>query len=254
MSAAVGSNPFAKTSGFTQTADQVKSVSGYYGNIDFDQEGNRVDFRKSTGTDLNQRNPYLEKPTTITNFSDLTARIIRACCSTSAAHGFRSLRLIFNGLDKESNGLIDPVDFKYALRSIGCEINEDELHSLMKFFDETRSGKISVNDMLHAMRSNSLNDRRQAAVEALYRRLDTVGNESLSIAQLDAAYCCEPNPDFQSGRRSEQDLKAEFLSVWGKQERNAVVSLAEFIDYFKDVSPAIISDNVFENLVSNSFN
>jgi hypothetical protein len=53
MSAAVGSNPFAKTSGFTQTADQVKSVSGYYGNIDFDQEGNRVDFRKSTGTDLN---------------------------------------------------------------------------------------------------------------------------------------------------------------------------------------------------------
>jgi len=42
--------------------------------------------------------------------------------------------------------------------------------------------------------------------------------------------------------------------VWGKQERNAVVSLAEFIDYFKDVSPAIISDNVFENLVSNSFN
>ena len=79
----------------------MKSVSGYYGNIDFDQEGNRVDFRKSTGTDLNQRNPYLEKPTTITNFSDLTARIIKACCALSAAHGFRSLRLIFNGLDKD---------------------------------------------------------------------------------------------------------------------------------------------------------
>lgn len=35
MSAAVGSNPFSKTSGFTQPADQTKAVSGYYGNIDF---------------------------------------------------------------------------------------------------------------------------------------------------------------------------------------------------------------------------
>ena len=99
MSAAVGSNPFARTSGFTQTADQVKSVSGYYGNIDFEQESNRVDFRKSVGTDLNQRNPYLEKPATIINFSDLTARIIKACVARAAAHGFRSLRTIFNGLD-----------------------------------------------------------------------------------------------------------------------------------------------------------
>ena len=36
MSADVGPNPFAKTSGYTQTADQVKSVKGFYGNIDFE--------------------------------------------------------------------------------------------------------------------------------------------------------------------------------------------------------------------------
>lgn len=35
MSAAIGSNPFARTSGFTQTADQSKSINGYYGNLDF---------------------------------------------------------------------------------------------------------------------------------------------------------------------------------------------------------------------------
>jgi hypothetical protein len=53
MSAAVGSNPFTKTSGFTQPPDQTKSVSGYYGNIDFEQERSRVDMRKSVGKDLN---------------------------------------------------------------------------------------------------------------------------------------------------------------------------------------------------------
>ena len=58
-SAGVGPNPFARTSGFTQTADQVKSVSGYYGNTDFTQESQRTDFRKTKGTDLNITNPYV---------------------------------------------------------------------------------------------------------------------------------------------------------------------------------------------------
>lgn len=35
MSAGVGPNPFSKTSGMTQSADQTKAVSGFYGNIDF---------------------------------------------------------------------------------------------------------------------------------------------------------------------------------------------------------------------------
>ena len=42
MSAAVGPNPFAKTSGLTQTVDQTKAVNGYYGNIDFEKESMRI--------------------------------------------------------------------------------------------------------------------------------------------------------------------------------------------------------------------
>lgn len=204
MSAAVGSNPFARTSGFTQTADQVKSVSGYYGNIDFQQEENRVDFRKSVGTDLNQRNPYQEKEVSVTNFSELTARVIRACRARSAANGLRCLRVIFRSLDKNQNGLIVPEDFKYGLRTLGCEINEDEVKSLMKFFDETRSGKIALNDVLHAMRSNSLNDKRLAVVEAVYKRLDRAGNESITISDLEGAYNVTPNPEYQSRIKSEE--------------------------------------------------
>lgn len=58
MSAATGHNPFAKSSGFTQTADQVKSVAGFYGNVDFGKEAERSQFRKLAGTDLTYNNPY----------------------------------------------------------------------------------------------------------------------------------------------------------------------------------------------------
>jgi hypothetical protein len=47
MSAAVGPNPFSKTSGMTQTVDQTKAVNSYYGNIDFEKESMRTTLRMS---------------------------------------------------------------------------------------------------------------------------------------------------------------------------------------------------------------
>jgi len=100
MSAAVGSNPFAKTSGYTQTADQVKSVSGFYGNIDFETVTNRNDFRKTNGQNHTKGNPYQVRESTTNNFSDIANRFIVACKARSAANGLRSCRVVFRSLDK----------------------------------------------------------------------------------------------------------------------------------------------------------
>lgn len=70
------------------------------------------------------------------------------------------MRILFRSLDKGQDGLIDPIDFKFGVRNLGIEIGEDELKQLMKYFDTEITGKISVNDILHAIRNGSLNDRR----------------------------------------------------------------------------------------------
>lgn len=44
MSAATGTNPFAKTSGFTQPLNQTRAVNGYDGNIDFARETKNMGF------------------------------------------------------------------------------------------------------------------------------------------------------------------------------------------------------------------
>ena len=116
MSASVGPNPFARTSGFTQTADQTKAVSGFHGNVDFEQEAARNSFRKSTGTDLNLQNPYLAKDVKMINLADFRARIVDACKNKSAASGLRALRIALRRLDHNQNGLLEPVEFKYGLR------------------------------------------------------------------------------------------------------------------------------------------
>lgn len=75
----------------------------------------------------------------------------------------------------------------------------------MKYFDTENLGKISLNDVLHAIRNGSLNEKRQKLVEGVYSHLDGMcgGNESVSLACLEDNYSVLPNPEYVSGQKSE---------------------------------------------------
>ena len=71
MSATVGPNPFAKSSGFTQPVNQTWAVKNYEGNVNFELEANRTNFRESH-KDFIQFNPNLwNKEPEIEPFVDL---------------------------------------------------------------------------------------------------------------------------------------------------------------------------------------
>ena len=209
-SASVGNNPFARTSGFTQTADQVKSISGYYGNIDFEQEAARTEFRKTKGTDMNLGNPYVSQDVTTANLAELRKRIIDGCKTMSPANGLRALRIALKRLDHNKNGLCEPVEFKYGLRAFGINMSEDECALILKYFDPSRSGKLSVNEIIHIIRDDNLNERRLGIVKAAYNSLDRNGNETVTIAALMNGYDVSPNPEFVFKTKTADQIKQEF--------------------------------------------
>jgi len=49
-------------------------------------------------------------------------------------------------------------------------------------------------------------------------------------------------------------LHSEFHQVWDTVDRQQAVSLAEFMDFYKDVSPCVTKDEYFENMVRNTWN
>ncbi len=123
MSAGTGTNPFAKTSGFTQPLNQTRAVKDYEGNVDFDREKKNTTFMKTTGRDLNKGNPWMERHIEINNFEEIKERVIELCKKRSA-NGLRGLRILFKGMDRNRNGTLDPVEFKYAMRDYGVQLTE----------------------------------------------------------------------------------------------------------------------------------
>ena len=139
MSAATGPNPFSRTSGFTQPLNQTKAVVGYEGNVNFEKEKTVVDFARTKGRDLNVRNPYMEKHVAISNFDEIKRSVIDLCRQRSA-NGLRGLRSMFRAMDRNRNGSLSPVEFKYAMRDYGLTLSEIEVTQIVKHFDTNKDG------------------------------------------------------------------------------------------------------------------
>mmetsp|Transcript_18496 Transcript_18496/g.28399 ORF Transcript_18496/g.28399 Transcript_18496/m.28399 type:complete len:106 (-) Transcript_18496:27-344(-) len=102
------------------------------------------------------------------------------------------------------------------------------------------------------IREGSINEARLGMVQQAYSKLKN-GKATVTIADLERGYDCSVNPEYVFGHKTQAQLVQEFLGVWESQHREGVVSLGEFIDYYRDVSPSIKSDKVFENMMRNTW-
>ena len=218
MSAATGPNPFSRTSGFTQPLNQTKAVKEHEGNIDFAKEQTVHSFTRTQGRDLNVRNPYMEKYVQISNFEELRNKVV-ALCKQRSANGLRGLRIMFRAMDRNRNGSLDPVEFKYAMRDYGIKLSEIEVSQIVKHFDTNKDGKLSFDEFLRAIRGD-LNPRRQNIVHQAYKVLDKDGSGQVTIKDIEIAYDVSFHPDYQSGRKTAREVLAEFMTVWETHKKD----------------------------------
>ena len=247
MSAATGPNPFSKTSGLTQPLNQTKAVREYEGNIDFNKEKTVQNFTRTQGRDLQVRNPYMEKHVQISNFEEIKKNVVDLCKKRSA-NGLRGLRRMFKVMDRNGNGSLSPVEFKYAMRDYGLSLSEIEVTQIVKHFDSNKDGQLSFNEFLRAIRG-ALNERRLALVHRAYGILDKDGSGQVTLADIQMAYDVSFHPDFQSGQKTKDEIMTEFMGCWETHKKDAIVTIEEFEDYYKDLSASIDNDDYFELMI-----
>ena len=98
-------------------------------------------------------------------------------------------------MDRNRNGTLDPVEFKYAMRDYGVQLTEQEITAIVKNFDTNKDGKLSFDEFLRAIRGD-LNERRRGMVMMAYDVLDKNGNGTVTIEDIEMAYDVSFHPDF----------------------------------------------------------
>ena len=102
---------------------------------------------------------------------------------------------MFRAMDRNRNGSLSPVEFKYAMRDYGLTLTELEVTQIVKHFDTNKDGQLSFDEFLRAIRG-SLNPRRTGLVHQAYAVLDKDGSGQVTIKDIEMAYDVSFHPDF----------------------------------------------------------
>ena len=168
------------------------------------------------------------------------------------AHGIRGLGIVFRRMDNNGDKKMDRNEFMWGLRENGHTLSPSEFERIFKYFDKNNDGKISYDEFLRGIRGD-MNQRRLALVKLAYNKLDRDHSGLVDLNDIAGAYDVTQHPKFKTGEMSRNDILTEFMAQWDTNIRDNKVTLAEFEDYYKDVSASIDEDDYFELMIRNAW-
>ncbi len=167
-------------------------------------------------------------------------------------YGVRGLGRVFRRMDNSGDRKLDRQEFTWGLKENGHSLSPSEFERLFKYFDKNNDGKLSYDEFIRALRGD-LNARRRAVIGRAFAKFDKTGNGVVDLADLAGVYDVSKHPRFKSGSNTKDELLEEWLSQWDTINKDGKVSLAEFEEFYKDVSASIDDDDYFEVMMSNAW-
>lgn len=94
-----------------------------------------------------------------------------------------------------------------------------------------------------------------------FKKLDRDGSGFIDMRDIEGVYNAKLHPEVKAGRKTEQEVLAEFLdtfelhySLLDKSQRDGRIEVREFIEYYRNVGACIDGDDYFELMVTNAWN
>ena len=166
--------------------------------------------------------------------------------------GLRSLRNIFRAMDEKADGSLDVDDFRWGLIDYGISVTKEEAAEVLGAFDRNGDGKVSFNEFLVTLKGD-LTPAREAVIEKAYKKLDANGDGTVRLDDIAKLYDASQHPEVISGKKTEQDIFMEYMSLWDTQVKDGIVTLDEFKEYYKDISASVDTDEEFVAILKSAW-
>jgi Ca2+-binding EF-hand superfamily protein len=129
------------------------------------------------------------------------------------ARGVLGMQRIFKVMDDNSSGTLDIQEFWKANCDFRIPISAEECRKLFDLFDLNGDGEIDYNELMRNV-VGEMNPIRKDFVKKAFNKLDKDGSGIIDIRDITGVYNAKSHPDVKSGKKTEQEVLAEFLDTF----------------------------------------
>lgn len=174
------------------------------------------------------------------------------------ANGIRSIIHLLKRMDADGSGSLDRKELLEGLTGFGIEGLEDipggDMDKVMQYFDRDGNGRVSIEEF-HLGLQGRMPRKRVMLVRQAFQLLDSTGDGVVTVEDVAHVFDTSKHPDVISGKRSRDEVLQDMLAAFegGRGRADGYVHWHEFLQYYKDLSSAILNDNQFELMMRNAW-
>eukprot|EP01029_Cantina_marsupialis_P029648 TRINITY_DN781956_c0_g1_i1.p1 TRINITY_DN781956_c0_g1~~TRINITY_DN781956_c0_g1_i1.p1 ORF type:complete len:300 (+),score=98.12 TRINITY_DN781956_c0_g1_i1:78-977(+) len=153
---------------------------------------------------------------------------------------------VFRSSDYNGNKKLSVEEFEDCLAFLGLFLPRPQINAIFKKFDLTGDLQMHYDEFLVGLKGD-MNERRQDMIERAFNILDKDGSGELTVHDLKGVYNCNKHPSVLDGTITAEQAMQTFLDGFDglRTERDGVISLDEFKEYYSLISAVISSDDYF---------
>jgi hypothetical protein len=88
-------------------------------------------------------------------------------------------------------------------------------------------------------------EQRLAWIENFYHQVKNGGNDNISFHNLEKIVKLNLHPEVIKFQKTSPEVKVEYLTTWDNLKEDDIVTYANFIYYFTDISSSVENDEDF---------
>jgi Ca2+-binding EF-hand superfamily protein len=193
---------------------------------------------------------------------DYLFRIFRDKVASRGTRGILGLARLFKIIDDDNSKELNQAEFTKVLKDLRLDFGPQEVKRLFELFDTNRNGMISYDEFLRGVRG-PMSENRVNVIKLAFKKLDADNSGIITLDDLRGRYNPKNHPDVKSGKKTEDEVLAEFLDTFEQHHavhtgdfkgRNAQVTFEEFTEYYNNISCSIDDDRYFEQMIRTAWN
>jgi Ca2+-binding EF-hand superfamily protein len=185
----------------------------------------------------------------------------REAVARRGVRGIMSLRRSFMIADDNNNKQIEWEEFVKLVHDYRIPLEGNEVKECFNNFDMDKSGAISYDEFCRGI-VGEMNDFRVNLAKRAFKVMDKDKSGVIDINDLRGVYNAKFHPDVKSGKKTEDEVLAEFLDTFeyhfnllnSDKSRDRSISTEEWMEYYNNISMSIDDDKYFELMMTNAWN